>query len=166
MDVLKSIIINKPLGDVWKLIAEDFGSLQEWRSGVVEIECHTDGKVKGPKGTITGRTITSHDGSKVVETFLQYSEENHSFIYQVDGLPDFVTSCTNIWSLEYISDTETKLTFNLKGTFNWFPGILMQPFFTFVSAPKILTEMGEEAKVYLETGKPHERKVKELEGKK
>jgi hypothetical protein len=42
----------------------------------------------------------------------------------------------------------------------------MQPFFTFVSAPKILTEMGEEAKVYLETGQPHERKVKELEGKK
>mmetsp|Transcript_19747 Transcript_19747/g.49130 ORF Transcript_19747/g.49130 Transcript_19747/m.49130 type:complete len:166 (-) Transcript_19747:77-574(-) len=164
MDILKTVTIEKPIADVWKLLSEDFGKVSEWTLAVVESEALTDGEVKGANG-MTGRKISTPEGVTLIENYVEYSEENHSYTYTVTGLPSFITSATNSWTLESLSDTETKLTARILGTVNTFPGMLLYPLLQYILMPKLQHMSTKDAKEFLEAGHPSDAKVKQMAAK-
>ncbi len=162
MQIARSIIINAPLEKVWNILAHDFDKVDAWStgvssSGVAKIE------TTNTNAPIAGRVCMTAFG-KCYELFEMYDEENHTFTYkaQFDKTPPGIKSGRNTWSLEAISATQTRFTMRGQSEFNLFPGLFMRlPMRFFV--PRVLKQNLEEAKHFIETGKPHPRKLKAMQ---
>ena len=158
MKIVRSIIINAPVDKVWKVLAWDFEKVHEWASdvsssGVAQVPSQTD------KADMPGRILETSFGT-CYEIFESYDEIGHTFTYKAEfenAVPG-VTSARNTWHVETISDTQTRFSMTNQTEFNVFPGLFLRIPLRF-QLPRILKMNLEEAKHYIETGKPHPRKV-------
>ena len=158
MQITRSIIINAPLEKVWEITAHNFDKVDQWSSGVslsgvAEVESSAD------EANMAGRVCMTAFG-KCFELFEVYDEEQHTFTYkaQFEKTPPGVKSARNTWRVEAISDSQTRFSMSTQTEFNLFPGLLIRIPFR-LQIPRVLNMNLEEAKHFIETGKPHPRKV-------
>ena len=92
--------------------------------------------------------------------FEVFDEQNHTFTYraQFENTVPGVEVARNTWRIEAISDSQTRFSMSSQTEFNIFPGLFFRLPLRF-QLPRILSMNLEEAKHYIETGKPHPRKV-------
>lgn len=158
MQVQHHIDINAPIDKVWHLVAIKFDRVEDWVSGVAISKKNV--AVKAIKGAeMGGRVCTAPGFGDIQETFLTYDEANKRFSYKATGLPFFMTSVINNWSLEELGANKTRVTMRLDIELNAFPGFFMRPMMNW-QFNKVIRETLEEAKHYLETGQVHPRKLK------
>lgn len=162
MNVTRSIEINAPLDKVWQVSAHQFDNISVWASLVSESEAIAgQAPLDGPN--MAGRACNTSFG-KTSEVFQTYDEKNHSFTYAVDseGQPGFIKNGSNTWKAERLSSNRSRLSMSIDMELNLFPGALMRLPMSF-QMRKLLDMNLEEIKHYIETGKPHPRKVKAMQ---
>ncbi len=160
MDVRKSITINKPINEVWNLLAENFDKAQDWMSAIPRSDRKHSGNAADnapmigricelstrPNGPIADETITLFDrekyrlGINVIPRNGKIPVEQNNAIYQLKALGD------NETSVEMTSDIQLKTA-----------GKVLYPVLK-AGVGKSFAEQLEELKYYLENGKPHPRK--------
>ncbi|MEM8983011.1 MAG: SRPBCC family protein [Pseudomonadota bacterium] len=155
----ESTAIDAALEDVWKVSAHDFEHIDRWDANVRSSQQNGSPKSDAPVG---GRVCNMYNGRETVENFVEYDESKHRFAYEITkGLPGFVISARNTWTHDAASPGKTRLTMNITMQVEGILGTLMQ-------APmksqmgKVLRNAQEELKHYIETGRPHSRKLKKM----
>lgn len=152
--VAKSIEIGAPASELWHKTAEDFGGIDKWIAAVSDVTLlPTDsGASLG-----TERVCRSPFGD-TREVIVTYDEEERVFGYGIQGLPPFVTNAVNTWSIVEKDEhtSELTMTFTADSVSGADPemvtGLQSQ-------LGKLLGEATEELKHFIETGKPHPRKL-------
>ena len=160
--VFTTPIINAPLEKVWKVTAIDFDKVDEWSSGV-SASGIADGDAPTDEAEMGGRFCMTAYG-KCFEMFESFDEAAHTFTYkaQFENTIPGVKRASNTWRLEAISDAQTRFSMTSQTELNVFPGLLMRIPFRF-QIPRVLNMNLEEAKHFIETGKPHPRKVEAMQ---
>ena len=154
------ITINAPVGKVWQVLAEDFAAIGKWSSGVDYSEGSGAG-INGSKHTERACKISAVGFSDTKERILQY-DKNRTLRYSLyHGLPGFVISAENTWTLEEINSNTTRIVgqteMHVKGVMGFlFRGMMRN------NLNRVLAEMAEEVKHYIENGTPHPHKLKAI----
>ncbi|MEM7112135.1 MAG: SRPBCC family protein [Chloroflexota bacterium] len=168
MQITRSILINAPLEKVWHVLAHNFDQVDQWSSGVslsgiAEADSSARDSASVEDAGMAGRMCLTAFG-KCYEIFEAYDEQEHTFTYraQFDKPIPGVKSARNTWRVEAVSPSQSRFTMTGQTELNLFPGLLMGILFRF-QVPKVLKENLEEAKHYIETGKPHPRKIKAMQ---
>lgn len=156
MEISRSIYIDLPRKELWKITALDFGNIAKWSAGVVESNASGEGK----NGAVCNERVCqpSYKGFKATtERFIDYDDKNYHFTYQIaQGLPGFVTYATNHWTHQP-QGNGTLLTMKASMQVKGFMGIIMKGLMR-KNMGKILFQNLEELKIYAETGQQHARK--------
>lgn len=162
MNVTRSIIINEPLATVWHKAAHEFDKIDEWASLVSQSDA-AEGDIPAEEADMAGRVCLTPFG-KSYEMFQHYDEDQHMFTYAalIEKTPPGLKGGTNTWTVEAVSDTQTRLTMSTENEFNLFPGVLMRLPMR-LQMPRLLDLNLEEIKHWIETGQPHPRKVKAMQ---
>ncbi|MFT4779280.1 MAG: hypothetical protein ACJAU0_002234 [Flavobacteriales bacterium] len=152
MNVRAELTIEKPIGEVWGIMGNQFGDVHKWSSNFKESKPGGPQKFKdinySLRETITERGITI----QVLETF-----DPKNFIlkyYITEGLPEIAKSAHSTWSLKQISADKTLVVMD----FELEAKIPLND----IMASKIemglkdsATVLAGELKYFMETGKPH-----------
>jgi hypothetical protein len=156
VSVSKSIYIDIPVEELWKITALDFGNIAKWSAGVVESKANGE----STHGAVCNERVChpSYKGFKATtERFIDYNPTDYHFTYQiVQGLPNVVKYAENKW-IHHSKGSGTELTMQVSMELKGIMGTLMQGVMK-KNMGKILYQNLEELKVYAETGEQHERK--------
>jgi len=154
------ITINATADRAWEILAHQFGSIGEWASIITESKAVVD-EGEADFNSVTGRVCTAKGFGDTVEELTHYDEESKCFTYKaIEGLPFFIKSAENNWSVHALSEEITEVRSRAEIEISFFPGFFLAPVFKYVMARKG-KEMFEELKFYLEQGQPHPRKLKQ-----
>lgn len=158
MELISEIIVNKPIKECWEILGNQYTEIHKWASPVNHAE--GDGKT-GPNGASCDIRGCNVDGmGDIAEKLTAFDPKSYYLSYEiVSGLPSMMKAGRNSWKLTAINDTHTKV--NMKGAIEpkGFIGTLMKPMMK-MQFGKMTKNLMEEFKHYVETGLPHERKVK------
>ena len=161
MNITRSIVIDAPIDKVWQTAAHDFDKIDAWASLVHRSEAD-ESKAPVSDSSMAGRVCQTPFG-KSYETFEMYDEKRHTFRYagKAEKQPPFVKRGANTWTVEAVSSAQSRLIMSVDMELNLFPGQLMRLPMT-AQLRKVLDWNLEEIKHYIETGKPHPRKLKAM----
>ncbi|WP_422858878.1 SRPBCC family protein [Flagellimonas sp. S174] len=160
VNAASEVDIAAPANTIWNILAEDFGGIHKWASGVNASE-GSNPSLEG--GHCSGRAckIAATGFSDTKERIVDFDSENYILKYALfHGLPGFVKDAYNSWHLipkeditQVIAATEMRAT----GLMGW-----MMKGFMAQSTQKVLDAMCRELKHYAETGEPHPDKKKAM----
>ena len=149
--------INKPIDEMWTFITNDFANAHLWAAGTVSCR-------KGEPHEDFDRVSETETG-RLMDTITKLDHEGYVMEFSVKGLPFFVQSAISSWSLNKISDNQTELIVH--------PRIKVKPIIgTLAQIPmkmalkKLYPQILNDLAIYMETGFPSPRKLKELSNKK
>jgi len=149
--------VKKPLSQVWDASANKFTSVSNWATGVYTSRV-------GNKEEKCARVCETSSGH-IEEDFITKDDVNHILAYSVKGFPFFVKSLSNTWTFKEISDSETEITLNPKVKTMPIIGTIMEIPLK-AQLKKFMVTALDDFAIYVETGKPSERKLKEIEERK
>ncbi len=146
--------INKPIGEVWSFVADEFHNAHKWAFGTVSCR-------KGDASDDFDR-ISETETGVLKDKITRLDAHNHVLEFSVTGLPFFVSSVVSTWKLHEISDRQTEIVLG--------PRIEVMPVIgTILQLPmkmmfkKLYPGLLDDLAIYIETGKPSPRKQKEVE---
>ncbi len=151
------IEVHAPVGEVWRVLAEDFAAIGDWSSGV-KSSTGSGPSVNGSQCSERACEIAAAGFSDTRERILEYSPKELIRYELYDGLPGFVTKATNSW---YFRDSDGRT--HIKGQTDMqvkgLAGTLMSGLMR-KNLTRVLGEMATEAKHFIETGTVHPKKLK------
>ncbi|MFT5778745.1 MAG: hypothetical protein ACI837_001701 [Crocinitomicaceae bacterium] len=155
MRIVKELVIAKPIEDVWEVLANQFGEVDKWASLIRHSEVSGVAKLPGVDYSIRKTKTTSGDTSQELTAF---NPEQHLIAYKaLTGLPGIVKTINAKWDLTVKDANTTELVLDFVAEMKGI-GHIIAPI-----AKKKLGKVGdvllEDFKFYIETGKPHPRKV-------
>lgn len=158
--IYQEIIIEASIEKAWEVLGPQFEDAHKWASSIKHSESLNDESLNG--STCTERGCTVKGMGDIKEKLLTYSSKNHSLSYQVhEGMPSMVKYATNHWQLFDLGNGKTKFKMKIEmktqGFMGWLMGGMMKKKMT-----KLSSDVIEEFRYYVETGKPHPNKVKAL----
>jgi hypothetical protein len=155
MKIIKELSINKPIADVWEVLGNQFGAIDQWASLISKSE--VSGEPKFPGVSFTFRSTETEKGPTKQE-LTSWNPEQHALSYKaIAGTPGFFKSVTASWSLTLMDQSTTKLTLDFEVKFKGIAAILTP--LVKMKLGKIGDTLLDDFKYYVENGKPHPRKV-------
>lgn len=157
-------IVEASAERVWQILAHEYEHIGRWASAIshsVAVEA-AEGAPDGAPicGRVCGNSVAGF--GDITETFTYYDEATMRFGYAAtEGLPRFVKSATNNWSVRRLDDNHSEVTALGEIELPWFPGVLLAPLLKWQMG-RLGQQTTEEFKYYVENGRPHPRKVKLL----
>ena len=164
MKIIRKARIEKPANEVWKVLGQDFENAHLWMAlvpnthskdyGVKVNEAPVCGRVceftDKPNGFYADELITEYSDEKMEMTVEVTPQNAPSILPMLKNTLKLKVNVINNYSSEVVWESEPKLK----------PiGNLMYPFVK-MGLGKAFSEVLEELKYFVETGKPHPRKVK------
>lgn len=158
MNIRKTILIDRPILDVWEVLGNQFGEAYKWATGLYHSNAYGHPQIDG--ASCSNRSCDTNQG-KINEELRKYDAENYMLEYEiVEGFPFFVDTATNNWRLtKEANSTRLDIDFNLK-TKGWV-GAIMKPMMK-MQMNKVMDGITVDFKHYVEKGKPSPQKAKEL----
>lgn len=162
MKVNTDLEINAPATEVWKVLGSQFSEIATWCATVKTSRPRQVGKplLGAPS---TGRecdTIYGH----FTETFLEYSNDTMGMYYEVTSkkLPFFIKGFFNRYAVKPLGPQRSLVSMRagakMMQPFGWLMSPMMER-----QMGKSLTNQVEELKHFIETGKPHPRKIEAMQ---
>jgi hypothetical protein len=155
MVIRKEIEINSSIENAWKVLGHDFAHPSRWASAVN----HSEGQGKPIASIECDERACQTTMGRLREKLTHYSDKEFSLGYDItEGLPAFVKSGKNAWSLEKAGPQKTVLHMKMELVFKGWAKILaplLQP-----KMSQAAQELGEDFAYYVEHGTPHPRKLK------
>ena len=153
LDIKATRRINKPIGEVWRFVVDEFTNSHEWAFG-------TSSCRPGTESEDFDRICHTESGT-LKDTITKVDDHNHVFEFSVTGLPFFVRSVVATWSLESVSDTATDITIGPRIETMPLIGNLMEiPVKKALN--KLYPELLNDMAIFVETDQPSPRKQTEL----
>jgi hypothetical protein len=158
--IYQEVVINASIEKAWEVLGPQFVDAHKWASSISHSEALNNESLNG--STCTERGCSVKGMGDIKEKLLTYSADNRSLSYIVhDGMPKMVKSATNHWRLVDLGNGKTKLKMKIEmetqGFMGWLMGGMMKKKMT-----KLSSNIAQEFKYYVETGKPHPNKIKAL----
>lgn len=166
MKVVQSLVIQASPEKVWDVLSGEYGTFSKWCLGAAESESLTGEQDSKAKDGSTARKLIRPDGVTVVETLEEYSDQERRFQYKVEGgLPGFILDAHTEWKVVTVGDdnSSSELVVTFHGNMKTFPGIIMDPLFSYVFLPGVFKTICQSCKHYVEMGEPSDAKKKETE---
>ena len=157
MNFKRTIIINRPIKQVWDVLGNQFGQAHAWASSVNHAETYGAPTLEGASCSNRSCNTTAGNVKEVIRTF---DPEGRVLAYEVlEGFPFFVAKGHNTWRLS-AKGKNTRVDMDIeiltKGVF----GAIMSPMMK-LQMNKLADEAVDDLKYYVEhDGTPHPRKVK------
>lgn len=154
-------VISAPAEEVWRIVAHKFDAIGSWATAVPEsrpLPPGTNGDAAA--GRVCETQVPGFNA--ITETITYYDENGKRFGYEAAaGNPWFVQRAENNW---HVIPTEAgKSLIKIRGRIVLNPviGIFMRPFLN-RQLRKISAQTIDELKFFIENGRPHPRKQKQL----
>ncbi len=159
MKLTKTITVARPIADVWQVLGPDYVRAGDWASSVY-VSGARGGTPLVAEAPVAGRVCETSLGP-FTETIEVYDPAGHRLAYSASGekMPGFVRSLVNSWTLDADGATRTRVTMELKADIA-FPFNLLMGWMMRLQFSKVLREALQEFAHFVETGRPHPRKVK------
>ena len=157
MNIKKEILVDKPVEEVWDVLGNQFGDAYLWATGLYHSSGYGDPELTG--ATCSNRACNTNQGH-IDEVLRKFDPQNHTLQYEViKGFPFFVKSGINTWSLhKTMSETKVSIDFTLET--KGLVGAIMNPMMK-MQMNKIIENVLNDFKHYVETGTPSPSKAKE-----
>jgi len=154
MRIARQITIDAPADEVWRVLAHRFGDVSLWASSV-------SGSTWEPSATgdpVGSERSCATSFGNLRETIVRYDEGGRSLSYRAEGLPSVVAEGVNNWEVRPLDAGRSVVS--MQAEFKLKPGIglVMGPVMR-LQLGKVLGKTSEELKHYVETGRPHPRKL-------
>ena len=155
MRIVKKLLIEKPVEEVWEVLGNQFGKIDRWASLISHSEVSGPSKISGVDYSIRSTKTTQGDTQQELTSF---NPKKHSISYKsISGTPAIIKQVMAHWSLENRGEKSTHLvldfTVKMKGL-----GFFFAPLAK-IKLGKVGDVLLDDFKYYLENGKPHQRKV-------
>jgi len=160
MIVARELEMDVPADRVWKVLAQDFAKISEWYSGVPHSQPKTDADV--PQGADVGGRICKVPGlGEIHEKFTNYDTAKKHFAYDVFGMPFFVKAARSVYDVETLEGGKSKVSLQaiteFKPVIGWLMVLPLK-----LQLNKLMGQLLEELKHYVEKGEIHPRKKKKI----
>lgn len=165
MKITRTLMIDKPVEDVWDILANRYAEAGSWASAVY-VSRPREGTPKVAEAPVLGRICETSLGP-IVESIETFNAASRTLAYSAtaENMPSFLTGLLNTWKLTAAGPNSTRvdmvLTANIAFPFNILMGWMMRLQFK-GAIDSSLTEL----KYFAETGRPHPKKVKSAKSKK
>jgi len=164
MKIKRTLTVNAPPKQVWDILGPNYTRAGDWASSVFASDARP-GTPKIAAAPVAGRVCQTSLGP-FTETIEAYDESRRHVAYSATGdkMPGFVKRLVNTWTVRpkgSVSEIEMELNADIAFPFNILMGPMMK-----LQFGEVLREATEELKHYVETGKPHPRKLKANASKK
>lgn len=163
MQIEKSITVNQPVSQVWKVVADDFANAAEWMTGIGH--SHSIPAV-ADKSAHDGRVCIIENkagGLKAEENILMKDDKNTKIVFEVfprkekgPGLP--IKKNVITIKLHAVSDNKTKVIWCSEPDLK-FMGKLLSPILR-IGLGSFFAGVLRDLKVFVETGSISEQKKK------
>ncbi len=167
MEIVKRTIINKPISEVWKILAVDFDKAGDWMTGVKHSYKTEGHSCEG--SPMNGRVCefsTKENGPRANERITLFDEKKYRLGIQVKPQNINVPVIKNdaLVSLNKIDSKSTQVIWenNLELTTK---GKILYPLLK-IGLGKTYTQIMLDLKHFSETGRPHPKKQAELNDQK
>ncbi len=158
MNIKKEIIVHQPIDKVWEVLGDQYGQAYKWASGLDHSEALGRAKIQG--APCSQRSCQTNFG-QITEAVRKYDPSSHELEYEViKGFPGFIDTATNNWQLQSAGQS-TKVFIDFNMTTKGFLGLFMGPLMK-MQMNKVIANVLDDFKQYIETGKPSNRKAKEM----
>jgi Polyketide cyclase / dehydrase and lipid transport len=156
------IVIDAPADTVWEAIADGFDRIGEWAAAIPA----SAPAIAGPGGTDLAAPVPARVCQtgiralpRVTETIVGFDAANRTLTYQATaGLPPFVTTARNTWTITALSATQCRVDiaaeFTTRGIFGWLTRTVI--------LARVLRDgrhVLDDLRHYIETGTPSPRKL-------
>ena|SRR5215510_10791104 len=148
--------MDVPADRVWQVLANDFAKIADWYSGVSHSQVKPD--AEAPRGAACAGRICRVPGlGEIHERFTSYDPSNKTFTYEVIGMPFFVKRASNNFAVVTLDDGRSRVSLEALTHFAPFVGWLMVLPMK-VRLTKLMGQLLEELRYYVEKGEIHPRK--------
>lgn len=157
MFITKAKRVSVSSEDVWISVGENFGKISSWAAGV------TTSHMKKPDADLNGNTrVCEVPGmGTLVEEIDLVDHDRRKLGYLINGMPSIVARCYNTMEIRHLSTSQSEVVITWDVTTKGVMGKIMQPMMK-MQLSGATEKLLEEMKTFLETGKPHARKVKAI----
>lgn len=155
MVIRKEIDINNSIEEVWQILGHEFAHPYKWASSVH----HSEGQGEPIASIECDERACRTVMGDIREKLTDYSDEKHALEYHIiEGLPGFIKTGKNAWSLHEIAPDKARLKINMEFTFEgwarWLAPLMKG------KLDRMVQELAEDFAHYAEHGRPHPRKMK------
>lgn len=162
MKTVRKIEINKPVEDVWQVLAVDFDKIGDWSSLVPKSVASNNGEL-AEGAHCTGRVCdlsNKPNGPQAIEDITYFDGKSHTLKFDIipinSNLPVVKNKVTA--KLNEKANGKTEVIWNSDLTLSTV-GKVLQPAIK-LGVKKGFDQLLEEMKYYLENGEAHPRKIK------
>lgn len=165
MNIQKTVTVNASAERVWDILGPNYERAGDWASSVF-VSRARPGTPAVAGAPVAGRTCETTLGP-FTESVVDYDETRRRIAYSASGakMPGFVRSLVNAWTVTPAGPDRATVTMELNADiaqpFRLAMGWVMRRQFD-----RVLGESIDDLKVYAETGRPSERKVRADRSKK
>ncbi len=162
-DIEKQISIDVSAEKLWEMIGPGFVDVYKWSSNVDFAEGSGEPEFEGAAVRNRFCNVNVKGFDKISERLVKYSDQDRVLAYSVTGgMPNFVESATNEWSVLEDGPNKSILTMSAKFRSKGVVAILMNPLMK-KNLKETLEIVLKDAKIYAETGLISEAKRKRIE---
>lgn len=158
----ESETINVSAEKLWQIAGKQFEDAYLWATTVDHSEGAGAAKFEGASCDTRACELSASGFDRIEEKVTKYSDEKMNFAYQVtSGMPKFVSSASNDWTVVSIGPNKSKLVMKADFRVKGLMGSLMKGMMK-KKMSKLLKVVLNDIKVYAETGRPSESKQKRI----
>jgi len=165
MKITRTLMIDKPIEEVWDILANRYTEAGSWASAVY-MSRPREGTPKVAEAPVLGRICETSLGP-IVESIETFNTETRTLAYSATAkkMPSFLTGLLYTWKLTAAGPNSTRvdmvLTADIAFPFNVLMGWMMR-----LQFKGAIDSSLAELKYFVETGRPHPKKVKTARNKK
>jgi Polyketide cyclase / dehydrase and lipid transport len=175
-DLLTEFVVAAPADAVWNVIGRRFDRIGEWATAIpastalppsagtaAQAVTHlAAGQIIG-SAPVAGRVCTTGVRlvPQVTETLVAYDETNRTLTYEASGLPAFVTTARNTWTVIALDDRRCRVTLRARFVTRGLLGHLGR-WAILAQVGRTSRYLAEDLRRYVETGRPSPRKQRQL----
>ena len=175
--ISKRFVITAPASAVWQVIGPGFASIGEWAIAIPAstglphepptpadqalVRRHSEPDLDA--APVTGRVCSTGLAivPKVTETLIAYNDTNRSLAYEAAGMPSFVTTARNTWTVTPLSNDTCVVTLDAQLDTRGIIGTLAR-WVMLAQLGRTSQHLGDDLRHFVENGRPSPRKQRQL----
>ena len=155
MRIIKELSVAKPIEEVWEVLGNQFGKIDNWASIISHSEVSGSSKIPGVDYSIRSTKTTSGDTQQELTGF---NPDQHTISYKsISGTPPIIKQVHAHWSLTKKDANNTHLVLDFVAEMKGL-GFILAPVAK-IKLGKVGDVLLDDLKYYVENGQPHPRKV-------
>lgn len=175
--ISKRFVISAPASAVWQVIGPGFARIGQWATAIPAStgllhEPLTPADQRPPRrltepdlvaAPVAGRVCSTGLAivAEVTETLIAYDDANRSLTYEATGMPSFVTTARNSWTVTPLDNDTCVVTLDAQFDTRGLLGTLAR-WVMLAQLGRTSQHLGDDLRHIVENGRPSPRKQRQL----